>query len=47
MVSNKMKMGRDEKQYNFIDDRNEEYFVGERVTEVNGLVGGDTHQTIQ
>lgn len=34
MASNKTKMGGDEKQYNFIDDRNEEYFVDERVTGV-------------
>jgi hypothetical protein len=36
MASNKMKMGRDGKQYNFIDDRNEEYFLDERGTGLTG-----------
>jgi hypothetical protein len=48
MASNKMKLGRDEKQYNFIDDRNEEYFVDERVTGVMMCwKGGVTHETVQ
>jgi hypothetical protein len=35
-----MKMGRDEKQYNFIDDRNEEYFLAERGAGLTGWKEG-------
>jgi hypothetical protein len=48
MTSNKLKMGRDEKQYNFIDDRNEEYFVDEKVSGVTkSWKGCVTHETVQ